>query len=212
MNTLRLVPPFLAMGMSIFLGACARTLSEPPRPIPEDQITGYFTNPEAGVPWYLVKWQDDPTLPGELLLVVDKKKQMIYVYRGADRVAYCPVSTGKNPGSTPNGTFRISEKIEDHHSYYGSFVSSGGSRSADSRTQSARDGETFAPTPMPIFKRVIGNVGITSGDLPGKPDAHGCIRLPRPFAIDLYAITPKGTKVIITDKEWHIYDFVPPHP
>ncbi len=198
----------------ILLSACTLPpidykAKEPPRPIPEDQITGYFTNTGDGVPWYLAKWQDDPSLPGDLLLVVDKKKQMIYVYRGATKVAYTPVSTGKNPASTPNGTFRISEKIKDHHSYYGNFISPNGSRSADSRTQSAQDGESFSPTQMPFFMRVTGNVGIHSGYLPGHPDSHGCIRLPRPFAIDLYGITPIGTKVIITDKEWHIYDFVP---
>ncbi|UQT45359.1 hypothetical protein M5E88_03675 [Akkermansia muciniphila] len=44
-------------------------------------MTGYFE--ETGtIPGHLLKWEDDPSLPGKLLVVVDKKKQMMYIYRG----------------------------------------------------------------------------------------------------------------------------------
>lgn len=47
--------------------------------VPVEEMTGYFE--ESGtIPGHLLKWEDDPSLPGKLLVVVDKKKQMMYVY------------------------------------------------------------------------------------------------------------------------------------
>lgn len=37
-------------------------------------MTGYFE--ETGtIPGHLLKWEDDPSLPGKLLVVVDKKSR-----------------------------------------------------------------------------------------------------------------------------------------
>ena len=42
--------------------------------VPVEEMTGYFE--ESGtIPGHLLKWEDDPSLPGKLLVVVDKKKQ-----------------------------------------------------------------------------------------------------------------------------------------
>lgn len=38
------------------------------------------------------------------------------------------------------------------------------------------------------------------GDLPGYPASHGCIRLPQQFARKLFAITTRGTSVIVVDE------------
>jgi hypothetical protein len=42
-------------------------------------------------------------------------------------------------------------------------------------------------------------VAMHAGNLPGYPASHGCVRLPLDFAQMLYAVTGKGTTVIVTD-------------
>jgi hypothetical protein len=38
-----------------------------------------------------------------------------------------------------------------------------------------------------------------AGNLPGYAASHGCVRLPLDFAQKLYAVTDKGTTVVMTD-------------
>lgn len=102
-------------------------------------MTGYFE--ETGtIPGHLLKWEDDPSLPGKLLVVVDKKKQMMYIYRGTHRIAYAPISSGRSSGMTPSGYFLIASKEEDHHSYYGAFINADGE---------LRDGDIRRDSPVP---------------------------------------------------------------
>ncbi len=213
MNALRQI--LVAFSLGALLGGCSSTQEvesayspnraayKPPASV--EEMTGYFEKPEVGIPRYLVKWEDSPDLPGELLIVVDKKKQMLYAYRGETLICHSPVSTGKRPGSTPVGNYRVLEKLKEHHSFYGNFVSPDGTkREVDSRKQSRRAGEVFEPSQMPYFMRVCGGVGIHYGYLPGKPGSHGCIRLPMIVAKNLFEITPKGTRVVIKDGKWNI--------
>ncbi len=213
MNDLR--PVLVAVSLGTLLNGCAFTQEAesayspdsvalmPPASV--EELTGYFEAPAEGIPWYLLKWEDDPALSGELLIVVDKKKQMLYAYRGETRICHSPVSTGRSSGSTPVGYYRVTDKKKEHRSFYGSFVSvSGKRRDADLRKQSAGEGERFEPSQMPYFMRVCGNVGIHQGYLPGKPASHGCIRLPMDIAKNLFEITPKGTRVAIVDGKWNI--------
>lgn len=174
--------------------------------VPVEEMTGYFE--ETGtIPGHLLKWEDDPSLPGKLLVVVDKKKQMMYVYRGTHRIAYAPISSGRSSGMTPSGYFRIASKDADHHSYYGAFINAAGElRDGDIRKDSARPGERFEPAKMPYFMRVNGAVGIHAGYLPGHPSSHGCIRIPHLIAKNLFEVAPVGTRVIVRDGNWSIHD------
>ncbi|MCD8064611.1 L,D-transpeptidase family protein [Akkermansia sp.] len=174
--------------------------------VPVEEMTGYFE--ETGtIPGHLLKWEDDPSLPGKLLVVVDKKKQMMYVYRGTHRIAYAPISSGRSSGMTPSGYFRIASKDADHHSYYGAFINAAGElRDGDIRKDSARPGERFEPAKMPYFMRVNGAVGIHEGYLPGRPSSHGCIRIPHLMAKNLFEVAPVGTRVIVRDGDWSIHE------
>ena len=173
---------------------------------PVEELTGYFEG-KGTIPGHLLKWEDDPSLPGKLLIVVDKKKQMMYVYRGTHRIAYAPISSGKSHGMTPDGYFRISSKDRAHQSYYGTFVSSDGSqRDGDIRKESPRAGERFEPAKMPYFMRVNGAVGIHEGYLPGHPSSHGCIRIPHLIAANLFEVAPVGTRVIVKYGSWNVHD------
>ena len=174
--------------------------------VPVEEMTGYFE--ESGtIPGHLLKWEDNPSVPGKLLVVVDKKKQMMYVYRGTHRIAYAPISSGRSSGMTPSGYFRIASKDADHHSYYGAFINAAGElRDGDIRKDAARPGERFEPAKMPYFMRVNGAVGIHEGYLPGRPSSHGCIRIPHLVAKNLFEVAPVGTRVIVRDGDWNIHE------
>lgn len=174
--------------------------------VPVEEMTGYFEE-NGTIPGHLLKWEDDPSLPGKLLVVVDKKKQMMYVYRGTHRIAYAPISSGRSSGMTPSGYFRIASKDADHHSYYGAFINAAGElRDGDIRKDAARPGERFEPAKMPYFMRVNGAVGIHEGYLPGRPSSHGCIRIPHLVAKNLFEVAPVGTRVIVRDGDWNIHE------
>lgn len=180
--------------------------SVPPANVPVEQMTGFFE--ETGfIPGHLLKWEDDPSLSGDLMVVVDKKKQMMFVYRGVRRIAYSPISSGESSGMTPTGYFLISDKDEDHQSYYGSFVNADGEmRNGDIRKDSPERGECFKPAKMPYFLRVSGAVGLHEGYLPGRPSSHGCVRLPQMIAKNLFEVASIGTRVVIVDGNWNIHD------
>lgn len=183
-----------------------RHASFPAAAVPVEELTGYFED-TGTIPGHLLQWEDDPSLPGKLLIVVDKKKQMMYVYRGTRRIAYGPVSSGRRPGMTPAGCFLIASKEKDHHSYYGTFIGAGGEqRDGDIRKDSAGSGERFEPASMPYFMRVNGAIGIHEGYLPGHPSSHGCIRLPHLIAKNLFEVASVGTRVIVRDGSWNIHD------
>lgn len=194
----------------LFLPSCGTTGGDPslssPSKVPVEEMTGYFE--ETGtIPGHLLQWEDDPSLPGKLLVVVDKKKQMMYVYRGTHRIAHAPISSGRRSGMTPSGYFRIASKDADHHSYYGAFINAAGEmRDGDIRKDSALPGERFEPAKMPFFMRVNGAVGIHEGYLPGRPSSHGCIRIPHLIAKNLFEVAPVGTRVIVREGDWNIHE------
>lgn len=200
---------FLLLCVPALLPSCGtsgKNAPQPPVAVPVEKMTGYFEE-KGTIPGHLLKWEDDPSLPGRILIIVDKKKQMLYVYRGTHRIAYAPISSGRRHGMTPDGYFRISSKDEDHHSYYGTFFSSTGEqRDGDIRKDSPRPGERFEPAKMPYFMRVNGAVGIHEGYLPGHPSSHGCIRIPHLIAKNLFEVAPVGTRVIVRSGEWSIHD------
>lgn len=172
---------------------------------PLHEITGHNVGSE--ISWDMLKWDDDPNIKGSLLIVINKPKQMMYVYRGDTLIGYSPISSGRRPAMTPTGSFRIQQKELDHHSYYGSFVSKSTGvivdDSADIRKHSAPAGTRFVPASMPYFMRIQGAVGIHQGFLPGYPASHGCIRLPGEIAKKLYNVASVGTKVYVTnDPNW----------
>jgi hypothetical protein len=53
---------------------------------------------------------------------------------------------------------------------------------------------------MPFMQRLTWDgVAIHAGMNPGFPASHGCIRVPTAFAKKLFAVTAKGTPVLVTD-------------
>ena len=121
-------------------------------------------------------WQTKSPSTGRVLLTIDLTAQRAMVYREGVLIAASTISTGSMGRETPTGVFTVLEKQMMHRSI------------------------TYDNAPMPYMQRLTSKgVAIHGGDLPGYAASHGCIRLPKEFAKQLYAITEIGTPVMITD-------------
>jgi hypothetical protein len=122
-------------------------------------------------------WQPDRAPDGPVVIVVSIPDQLVTVYRNGVRIAVSTCSTGRPGHATPTGTFVILQKDVNHHS------------------------SLYDDAPMPYMERVTwGGVALHAGNLPGYPASHGCVRLPKAFAQELYGVTHLGTTVIIGDR------------
>ena len=56
----------------------------------------------------------------------------------------------------------------------------------------------YSAAPMPYMQRITwSGIALHAGVLPGHPASHGCIRLAKDFAVRLWHLTKRGTRVII---------------
>lgn len=109
-------------------------------------------------------------------VVVDIKAQRAYLFVGGKLAFETPVSSGAKGRSTPRGTYTITEKIRT------------GKRS------------TLYKSLMPYWNRLDETaIGLHTGQLPGYPASHGCVRLPDESARFLFENATRGTTVQIVD-------------
>jgi lipoprotein-anchoring transpeptidase ErfK/SrfK len=114
-----------------------------------------------------------------------------------------PVATGKSSHPTPKGSYKILEKKEKHASnLYGRIVSGSGSTvvsDADTRDHGVPAGGRFVGAPMPYWMRMTTTgVGMHVGNVPGHRTAsHGCIRLKKDTAMQLFSILDVGSPVTV---------------
>jgi lipoprotein-anchoring transpeptidase ErfK/SrfK len=114
-----------------------------------------------------------------------------------------PVATGKSSHPTPKGSYKILEKKKQHASnLYGRIVSSSGSTvvsDADTRDHGVPEGGRFVGAPMPYWMRMtMTGVGMHVGNVPGHRTAsHGCIRLKKETAVQLFDILEVGSPVTV---------------
>lgn len=113
-----------------------------------------------------------------VVIVVSKASQRMYVYRDGVLWNETPVSTGKRGHSTPAGVFAILQKRVKHRS------------------------NLYGNAPMPYMQRLTWTgIALHAGHVPGYPASHGCIRMSRAFAAELYKITGfDDTAVIVVDE------------
>ena len=120
-------------------------------------------------------WRDEGSVQ-PVSIVISIPDQKAYVYRGETLIAASSVSTGKDGKETPTGTFPILQKEEVHHS------------------------NLYDSATMPFMQRLTWDgVAIHAGRNPGFPASHGCIRVPAAFAKKLFAVTSRGTPVMVTE-------------
>lgn len=123
-----------------------------------------------------------------LQVVVSIADQRISVYDGSALIAQSSVSTGVPNHPTPLGVFSVIGKNIWHRS------------------------NLYSDAPMPYMQRITwSGIALHAGDLPGYPASHGCIRLEKEFAVRLWHLTKRGTRVIIAPSDIRPTDIASPH-
>ena len=121
-------------------------------------------------------WKPVLSPRGPVVVLVSLPQQTMYVYRNGILIGRSSISSGSKGNSTPPGVFDILEKKETHYS------------------------KTYNDAPMPNMQRLTWTgIAMHSGQLPGYPASHGCIRLPYDFSALLFDATSKGGTVVIGD-------------
>ncbi len=121
-------------------------------------------------------WNPKLSPGGPLMVLVSVPEQVMHVYRNGILIGRSTVSTGSKGHATPGGVFSILEKKQEHYS------------------------KTYNNAPMPNMQRLTWTgIAMHSGNLPGYPASHGCIRLPYDFSQLLFQATAKGGTVVVGD-------------
>jgi hypothetical protein len=110
------------------------------------------------------------------MVLVSVPEQTMHVYRNGILIGRSSISTGSQGHATPGGVFSILGK---HREYYS---------------------KKYDNAPMPNMQRLT-DTGICmhSGNLPGYPASHGCIRMPFDFSQLLFSATAQGGTVVVGD-------------
>src|SRR5467141_4119611 len=121
-------------------------------------------------------WNPQLSPEGPVVVLVSLPLQTMHVYRNGILIGRSTVSTGSKGRSTPPGVFTILEKKREHYS------------------------KKYNNAPMPNMQRLTWTgIAMHSGQLPGYPASHGCIRLPYDFSALLFDATSKGGTVVVGD-------------
>ena len=115
-----------------------------------------------------------------------------------------PVATGKKSHPTPAGEFTIRAKEKNYSSnLYGKIYDALDIvvvSDADARTDQVPEGGRFEGAIMPYWMRLTDTgVGLHVGYVPGRPASHGCIRLKRDSATEIFELVKVGTPVVIAE-------------
>ena len=135
--------------------------------------TGKPTGPlKPGQYW----WHPELSPSGPLMVLVSVPEQTMHVYRNGILIGRSSISTGSQGHATPGGVFSILGKQREYYS------------------------KKYDNAPMPNMQRLT-DTGICmhSGNLPGYPASHGCIRMPFDFSQLLFSATAQGGTVVVGD-------------
>jgi hypothetical protein len=121
-------------------------------------------------------WKPQLSPSGPLMVLVSVPEQTMHVYRNGILIGRTSISTGSKGHSTPGGVFSILGKSKEYYS------------------------KKYDNAPMPNMQRLT-DTGICmhSGNLPGYPASHGCIRMPYDFSQLLFSVTASGGTVVVGD-------------
>jgi hypothetical protein len=118
-------------------------------------------------------WDDAGIPDGPIWMRIDRKAQLISVFRGADEIATAVILYGAPDKPTPQGRYPILEMLRDHRS-----------RSYDAD--------------MPFTLRLTGDgVAIHASDVRAGYATHGCIGIPLELARRLFHDARTGDVVFI---------------
>jgi hypothetical protein len=125
---------------------------------------------------------------GPIQIVISLNRQQLSLYSDGVLVTRSPISSGVRQHPTPTGVFSVIQKQLFHRS------------------------NIYSDAPMPYMQRITwSGIAIHEGVVPNHPASHGCIRLPRAFAVRLYSLTRLGARVIVTRDEVAPLEIEHPH-
>ncbi len=133
---------------------------------------------------------------------VDLRRQVATFYRGRNKVGVAAISSGDERHRTPDGNYRILEKLKDKYSTsYGHVEDARGrvvNRDATPRSR-VPSGCRYKPAPMPYWMRLTwSGIGMHQGFLPGYAASHGCIRMDKKVVRQFYNAATVGMKVKVS--------------
>jgi L,D-transpeptidase catalytic domain len=124
------------------------------------------------------KAEPQETPKGPLQIIISIADQQLSLYDNGALIARSSVSTGVQGHPTPLGVFTVISKELWHRS------------------------NIYSGAPMPYMQRITwSGIALHAGAVPGHPASHGCIRLTNDFAIRLWHLTKRGTRVIIARED-----------
>ena len=134
------------------------------------------------------RWMPELAPTGsDTVVIVSIPEQRAHVYRNGVRIGLSTVSTGKPGHETPTGVYPILQKRKVHYS------------------------NLYDNAPMPYMQRLTWDgIALHAGRIPGHPASHGCVRLPKEFARELFGATGHGTVVVVADYGSHGIEVVNP--
>jgi hypothetical protein len=125
---------------------------------------------------------------GSLQIIISIADQRISLFDNGTLIARSPVSTGTPGHPTPLGVFSVIGKQRWHRS------------------------NIYSAAPMPYMQRITwSGIALHAGVVPGHPASHGCIRLKNDFAVRLWHLTKRGTRVIIAHDDVQPVEIINPH-
>ena len=125
---------------------------------------------------------------GPLQIIVSIADQRVSLFDDGTLIARSSVSTGVKGHPTPLGVFSVIGKQRWHRS------------------------NIYSAAPMPYMQRITwSGIALHAGVVPGHPASHGCIRLKKDFAVRLWHLTKRGTRVIIAHGDVQPVEIANPH-
>lgn len=125
---------------------------------------------------------------GPLQIIISIADQRVSLFDNGTLIARSSVSTGTQGHPTPLGVFSVIGKQRWHRS------------------------NIYSAAPMPYMQRITwSGIALHAGVVPGHPASHGCIRLKNDFAIRLWHLTKRGTRVIIAHGDVQPVEITNPH-
>ena len=195
---------FLPLIFALFLPGCATLVRKDPQVIrAKEQHAAFRAQPG----WRNKIYRDEKLITkaaeGNTAVEISLREQRGLLLVGNAIAMDFPVATGRSTHPTPKGDYKILEKKKDYSSnIYGRIVSGDGSTivsDADTRDHAVPTGAQFVGAPMPYWMRMTTTgVGMHVGHVPGhRPASHGCIRLKRETATELFTLLATGTPVTV---------------
>ena len=130
----------------------------------------------------------EPLPKGPLQIIISIADQRVSLFDNGALIARSSVSTGMEGHPTPLGVFSVISKQRWHRS------------------------NIYSAAPMPYMQRITwSGIALHAGVVPGHPASHGCIRLKNDFAVRLWHLTKRGTRVIIAHDDVQPVEITNPH-